>query len=132
MKGCQVSLSKSVYYLHKNTPLIYTIRLRKLTGIRQEKFSFTYLGCPIYYGRKRNAFFEDIIKKISRKIEFWQNKFLIFGGKMILIKYVLSSMPIYLLLALCPPKGVMKRLHQIFARFFWGNSSMERRKHWIF
>lgn len=50
---------------------------------------------------------------------------------MILIRHVLQSMPIYLMSVMCSPKGVVNRLHQIFANFFWGNSEAERRKHWV-
>lgn len=50
---------------------------------------------------------------------------------MILIRHVLQSIPIYLLLAMCPPKVVIRRMHQIFAKFFWGNIGVERRKHWV-
>lgn len=59
---------KSFFYLHDKFPLIFSIRLRKLIGIRQDEFSFTYLGCPIYYERKKGGHFEEIVRKISRKI----------------------------------------------------------------
>lgn len=46
---------KSAFYIHDNTPLAVIIRLRRLTGIKQGNFSFTYLGCPVYYGKARSA-----------------------------------------------------------------------------
>lgn len=49
---------------------------------------------------------------------------------MILINHVLQSMPIYLLSALNPTKGVIKQLHQLFAKCFWGNTGIDKRKHW--
>lgn len=51
ISGQLINKSKSFFYLHEKTPLIYTIKLRKLTGIKQGNFPFTYLGCPVYYGR---------------------------------------------------------------------------------
>lgn len=104
--------------------------MRKLIRIRQGEFSLTYLGCLVFYGRKKNAYFKDIIKKISKRILSWQYKFLSFGGKLILIRHVLQSMPVYLLSAMNPTKVVLKWLHLSFARFFWGNTSNERRKCW--
>lgn len=74
--GQLINTSKSFFYLHEKTPLIYTVRLRKLTGINQGNFPFTYLGCPVYYGRKMSAYFEDIIRKLFRRIFSWQNRFL--------------------------------------------------------
>lgn len=114
-----------------NTLLIFSIRLRKLTGIRQGEFPFIYLGCPIFYGRKRCSYFVDIIKKVTRRISSWQNKFIFFGGKIILVNHVLQSLPIYLLSALSPPKGVIRKLHQAFSNFFWGNTGLEKKKHWV-
>lgn len=46
-----INLNKSFFYPHDNTPLIVTIRLRKITRIRQESFPFNYLECPVFYGR---------------------------------------------------------------------------------
>lgn len=74
--GQLINTSKSFFYLHEKTPLIYTVRLRKLTGINQGNFPFTYLGRPVYYGRKMSAYFEDIIRKLFRRIFSWQNRFL--------------------------------------------------------
>ncbi|KAK4708883.1 hypothetical protein R3W88_029808 [Solanum pinnatisectum] len=63
-----INMNKSFFYLHDNTPLIIAIRLRKITGIRQRSFPFTYLGCPVYYGRKKCSYFAELVKKIQRKI----------------------------------------------------------------
>lgn len=111
---------KSYFYLHEKIPLIFSIRLRKLTGIRQGDFPFTYLGCPVYYGRKCSIYFEDLIRKIARRIFSWKNRLLSYRGKYILINHVLQSIPIHMLSALTPPKGVIKKMHQLFVKFFWG------------
>ncbi|KAK4719902.1 hypothetical protein R3W88_018240 [Solanum pinnatisectum] len=52
ISGQMVNKSMSSFYLHDKTPLIVAIRMRRLTGIKQGNFPFTYLGCPVYYGRK--------------------------------------------------------------------------------
>ncbi|WMV41297.1 hypothetical protein MTR67_034682 [Solanum verrucosum] len=52
VSGQKINKSKSFFYLHDKTPLIVAIRLRRLTGIRQGNFPFTYLACPVYHGRK--------------------------------------------------------------------------------
>lgn len=53
-----------------------------------------------------------------------------FWGRMILIKHVLQSIHIHLLSALSHPKGVIKALHRVFAKFFWANTLNEKRRHW--
>lgn len=42
--GQLVNKSNSFFYLHENTSLIHSIRIRKLTEIRQGIFPLTYLG----------------------------------------------------------------------------------------
>lgn len=113
-----INLGKSFFYLRDNTPLIVAITLRRITGIKQGSFMFTYLGCPVFYVRMRIFYFHEMMKKIQKIIFAWQKTWLSFGGKYILIQNVLMSMPIYLLLAMNPPKKVIERIHQVFARFF--------------
>jgi len=131
ISGQLINLDNSFFYLHDNTPLIVGIRLRKMTGIKKGNFSFTYLGCPVFYGRKKRAHFEELVKKIHRRIMMWQNKWLSYGGKFILIANVLQSMPIYLLSAMNPPKKTTKKIHQLFAGFLWSKTGGQRGKHWI-
>ncbi|XP_060178000.1 uncharacterized protein LOC132607933 [Lycium barbarum] len=52
------------------------------------------------------------------------------GGKAILIKSVLQSVPIHILLAIRPPKCVIKEIHQIFAKFFWSSKEDVKSRHW--
>lgn len=117
--------------MHESAPLIFSIRLRKLTRIRQGEFPLTYLGCPVYYWRKNSGYFEGVMRKIARRILSWRNRFLSFGRRYILINHELLSMPMYLLTSLTPPKGVTRKLHQMLVEFFWGSTTTEKRKHWV-
>jgi len=114
-----INKEKSYFYLHEETPLAVGIKLRKLTGIKMGTFPFTYLGCPVYYGKKCYSHYEDILRKITKRLMGRQNKLLTYGGRYILITHVLQSMPIYLLSAINPTKGVIDLMHRIFAKFFW-------------
>ncbi|XP_015159074.1 uncharacterized protein [Solanum tuberosum] len=131
ISGQMINLNKSFFYLHDNTPLIVGIRLRRITGIRQGSFPFTYLGCPVYYERKKTSYFEEMIRKAQKRIMTWQNKWLSYGCRIILIANVLQSMPIYLLSAINPPKKITDQLHQVFTTFFWSKIGGERGKHWV-
>ncbi|KAK4724096.1 hypothetical protein R3W88_026875 [Solanum pinnatisectum] len=68
ISGQMVNLNKSFFYLHDNTPLIVSLRLRRMTGIKQRSFPFTYLGCPVFYGRKKLRYFDDLLKKIQKRL----------------------------------------------------------------
>lgn len=61
----------------------------------------------------------------------WHSKLLTYGGRYILICSILQSMPIYLMSAMNPPKGVINILHKIMAKFFWRKSGGLKGKHWM-
>ena len=42
-------------------------------------------------------------------------------GSYFLIAHVLQSMPIYLMYAMNPPKGIINQIHKIMAKNFWGH-----------
>lgn len=49
-----------------------------------------------------------------------QSKMLSYGGKMVLIKRVVQSMPTYTLSAMNPPKGTLTLIEKYFEIFLWG------------
>lgn len=70
--------------------------------------------------------FEELLGKITNRIRSWQNRFLSYGGRQVLINHALNSIPIYLLFVMNPPKKVLEQIHKIFGAFFW--SKAEERK----
>jgi len=117
--GQLINLEKSAFYVHEkvNPRLIGSIK--RLTNIKHGAFPFTYLGCPIFYGRNKISHNDSVIKKVGKRIQGWQGKMLSFGGRVVLISHVLQSIPIHLLSDLSPPKGVIRQIHMMLIRFFW-------------
>lgn len=74
-------------------------------------------------------YFEEFIRKITRRILAWQSRLLSFGGKLILVRHALHSMPIYLLSTMNPTTTIIKKIHQIMAIFFCENNG-EQRRYW--
>ncbi|XP_075085049.1 uncharacterized protein LOC142168286 [Nicotiana tabacum] len=100
------------------------------TGFARGKFPFTYLGCPIFYTRRRKDYYEELIKKVKAKLHSWKGKLLSFGGKATLISSVLQSMPVHMLSVLDPPNNILGHLHKTFARFFWSTKEEGRSRYW--
>lgn len=112
-----INKNKSSFYIHENTPLGVGIKLKRLTGIKIGIFPFTYLGCSVLHGRSKVVHFEELLRKIARRIGGWHNKFLTFRGKFVLVNHVLQSMPLYLLSVLNPPEKVIYQINKIFSLF---------------
>jgi len=74
VSGKMINLDKSMIYLHEQVPNRVCYLVKRITGIRQGSFPFTYLGCPIFYGRKNKGHFENLLKKVTNRMNTWQNK----------------------------------------------------------
>lgn len=105
-------------------------KIRSATGFLNRELPFEYFGCPIYNGRKRSEYFEKMLSKVIRRLNGWQSNMLSYWGKMILIKSVLQSLPMYTLTSLTPRKGIIKLIEKHFARFFWGSTTNKDKYHW--
>uniref|UniRef100_A0A0V0IEX1 Putative ovule protein n=1 Tax=Solanum chacoense TaxID=4108 RepID=A0A0V0IEX1_SOLCH len=131
VSGQMINIDKSICYLHEKVPITVCNQIKRITGVRQGNFPFTYLGCPIFYGKQNKRHFELLIKKVVKRMAMWQNRLLSYGGRYILISHVLQSKPMYLLSAMNPPVSVLNQLHKLFAKFFWGNATGSKNKHWV-
>ncbi|KAL2247822.1 UNVERIFIED_CONTAM: hypothetical protein Sindi_2634500 [Sesamum indicum] len=91
-------------------------RIKRITGFSRKALPITYLGAPLYKENKKKILYENLIDKVRNKIAGWEHCHLSYGGRLQLIKTVLSSMPIYLLQVLNPPVGTIQKLEQLFAK----------------
>jgi len=72
-------------------------------------FPFTYLGIPIG-ANPRSQMWDPLITKCERKLARWKQSYISFGGRVTLIKSVLTSIPIYFFSSFRVPKKVMDKL----------------------
>jgi len=70
--------------------------------------SIKYLGLPLTSGVNNRSLWHGIISKIKDKITSWGGYWLTKGGKIILLKSVLSTLPIYQASFLLAPKHIME------------------------
>lgn len=128
--GQLVNTDKSHFMVHPNAFNSTKERIKRLTAFRQKEGPLTYLSCPLFVGRPRIIYFSDLINKVLCKITCWQIKLLSYGGRAVLVKHVLQSLPIHLLSAVIPPVTVLKQVQSIMANFFWGWRDERKKYHW--
>ncbi|XP_075078004.1 uncharacterized protein LOC142164261 [Nicotiana tabacum] len=116
VSGQRINTNKSFFVVAPNTKASRINRIRNSTGFMDKNFPFTYLGCPIYVGRKRICYFDDMVAKIVKRLGRWKGKMLSYGGKVVLIKNVIHTLS-----AMSPPKTTLKLIEKHFARFLWGS-----------
>lgn len=69
--------------------------VHSVIGFQQCQLLFTYLGCLIFKGCLKIYLFDDMVRKVLDKIFSWANRLLSFIGKLVLIRHMLSSMPLH-------------------------------------
>jgi len=70
------------------------------------RLSFIYMGLPTGGESRRLLFSEPIIDRIKARLSEWKSRFLSFGGRLIFLKSVLSSLPVYALSFFRAPSGI--------------------------
>ena len=79
-----------------------------------------YLGIPLGANPKKVDTWEPILERIKKKLSGWKSKLLSRAGRLVLIKSVLNSLPLYYLGIFKMPKKVIKKINSLQSRFFWG------------
>ena len=74
---------------------------------------FVYLGIPIGANLRRCELWDPIINKCERKLAKWKQRHISFGGRVTLIKSVLTSIPIYFFSFFRVPNRVVDKLVSI-------------------
>lgn len=87
-----------------------------------------YLDLPIIIGNNKRSLWAEIIGKIKSKFASWGGHWLTKGGKVILIKSVLSALPIYQAAFLLAPKRVTDNISRILRDFLWKGGKGNQRK----
>jgi len=77
---------------------------------RRGNVPFTYLGLPIGGDPRKLSFWKPVVDCIVSRLSKWNNKFLSFGGRLVLLKSVLSSLPVYFLSFFKAPAGIISSI----------------------
>ncbi|XP_070012048.1 uncharacterized protein [Nicotiana sylvestris] len=64
--GQLVNKTKSAVYLHHLTDMEVVSKVERITGIHRNDFPIIYLGCPIFYARRKLEYYQPLITKF-----FW-------------------------------------------------------------
>lgn len=62
---------------------------------KSQKFPIKYLGMPLCVSPRLNSSWKDVIEKVRKRLASWKRRYLSFGGRIVLIKSVLFSLPIF-------------------------------------
>ncbi|XP_071926148.1 uncharacterized protein [Coffea arabica] len=129
--GQKVNLAKSFFILSEKSLRGCARCVSAITGMARRCLPIGYLGCTLFKGRPKGAYFEPFITKVSQRLAGWLGKLLTTGGCLILIKHVLLAMPLHMMAVMDPLKSTLKTLEKLMSHFFWSSSDGSHRRHWL-
>jgi len=92
---------------------------------------FLYLGLPIGGDPRKLKFWQPLIDRIKSRLSGWKSKNLSLGGRLVLLKSVLSSLLVYFLSFFKAPACIISSIESIFNCFFFWGCEEVRKISWI-
>jgi len=130
MSGLKVNFNKSML-VGINIAESWLNEAASILNCKVGKVPFLYLGLFIGSNPRRLALWDLVVHKIKSRLSGWQSRFLSFGGRLVLLKYVLTSLPVYALSFFKALSGIISIIESIFNKKNWGGSEDNRKISWI-
>lgn len=120
VSGNKINLQKSKIYCW-NCPGTELGRIARALEMECPRnwVSFTYLGVSIFKTTSNSANWNPIIDKLKAKIQKWGADWLTLAGKLVLLKSVLYTIPIYQSSILLAPNKVIGKIESLCKKFMW-------------
>ncbi|XP_019175643.1 PREDICTED: uncharacterized protein LOC109170965 [Ipomoea nil] len=127
----KINYSKSFFVTSKHCRSGRVAAMSQILAMQCTTLPFRYLGVNMFTGRNRTHYYQHLLEKIDNKLLGWQRKLLSEGGRLTLIKRVLTMIPMYTMASVTLPKHVVRSLEAKLANFFWGSFEGKPKRHWV-
>ncbi|XP_021721054.1 uncharacterized protein LOC110688597 [Chenopodium quinoa] len=128
--GQKINLEKSEVSFSRGVQLPSQITFSSILGMEMVDNHIKYLGLPTIIGRSKKTVFASVKDRILKKIQGWKEKLLSRAGKEILLKSVIQAIPTYLMGMYKFPSSLIREIHAMMARFWWGSNEKGKKIHW--
>ncbi|KAL5545019.1 hypothetical protein UlMin_008803 [Ulmus minor] len=128
--GQLVSYSKSTVCFGPNVAEDLADQLTASLGVPKVGCHEKYLGLPCFSGKNKRRLFASIKDRVWNKLSGWKSKFLSTGGREVLTKAIIQSIPTYSMSMFKLPFSLIKKLHRLCAQFWWGGNNEKKKMHW--
>lgn len=102
-----------------------------LIPIPKTSLRTTYLGVPLFFGSSRHFHFNRMLDSLRAMLERWKTKYLSFARRLILVKHVLSSIPLHISLVILIPSKTCNLIESLMRNFRWSANSERKRSHMV-
>ena len=98
--------------------------LAEILGCKVGTLPMSYLGMPLGASHNSPSIWNPILEKFERKLARRKKLYLFKGGRLMLLKSTLSSLPTYFLLLFTIPTHVANKIEKMQRDFLWGDSKL--------
>jgi len=103
----------------------------KTLNCAQMSISFKYLGLEVGGNPRKKKFWDPVVNNLKARLNVWKGRFLSMAGRICLIKFVLTAIPLYYLSLFRAPVAVCKSITRIQRRFLWGWGKEKEPISWV-
>ncbi|XP_057739774.1 uncharacterized protein LOC130956823 [Arachis stenosperma] len=118
MSGLSINFNKSSL-IPINCEQPWTHNMCNLLGCKVANLPMRYLGISLRANPRQVSTWKPIIDKVEEKLSLWKAKVLNKAGKLVLIKFMLNSLPVYYLSLYKMLKAVVEMLISLQRKFLW-------------
>ncbi|XP_078174446.1 uncharacterized protein LOC144568092 [Carex rostrata] len=123
LAGLKINMRKSTFVPIAITKHLTSV-IQDIIGCTPTKLPITYLGLPLTCKRLRKADFQPLLNSVRSKMANWSSSILSYGGRVTLLKSVLTALPLHYIQAMKLPKCVINQIDRAHRSFLWkGNDT---------
>ena len=97
-----------------------------MLGCNLVQLPTTYLGVPLGANMRKYSSWQPVLLKVQQRLATWKANCLSRPGKLVLIKAVINSLPLYYLSLFKMPRKVADMLNKVQRRFLWSGGHANR------
>lgn len=129
--GQKVNLLKYSIFFSSNIGQESRQQLCQLLQMVEVDGACTYLGIPNIMGRSKETL-GFLKEKVKKRIQRWDGRLILQGGKEVLVKSVAQSLHTYAISVFMLPTEITKDLERTITKFWWNSKSSEKKGiHWM-
>lgn len=112
LSGLKVNFSKS-HLVGVNVTASWLSEAAMVINCKVGSIPFLYMVLPISGNACHLSFWKPLINRIKSKLSGWNSNHLSLGGRLVLLKFVISSLPVYALYFFMDPSLIVSSFESI-------------------